>query len=201
MRIFDRMDFFLTKALLAIVAVAVPVFSIGLPLAGWVRNRPLEWQLDGPDGLEATAVPDRLVAQDGVSLRGAESVVVRIEEAGAGPWVSVLLPGVLLSLAVGLAAWLLLRLLQRIEQREPFAAASATACRLLGATILLGSLAVSLALGLADAVIAQRALDGAALGFAFEVPFVAFVAALLMLALAEAFAQGARLQHDVEGLV
>jgi hypothetical protein len=195
---FDRLDFLMTKALLAIVGVGVPVISIGWPLVSWLRDEPLRWTLDG---LGVTTVPDRLVPLGGVSLRGADTITVRIEDAGAGAWMATLLPGLLLSVAVGLVAWLLLRVVQRIERSEPFVSASAVALRLVGATILLGSLAVSLGLGAADVVITGRALEGADPDFGFEVNFIAFVAALLMLALAEAFAQGARLQKDVEGLV
>lgn len=195
---FDRLDFWMTKGVLILVGVAVPLYSVGWPLASWLQDKPLRWELEG---LGPTSVPDRLVAQDGVTLRGADTVVVRITDAGAGPWLASLLPGVVLSIAVGLGAWLLLRLVRRIEQGQPFVSASATSLRLLGATVLVGSLAVSLGLGVAEAVISQRALDGADPVFGFEVSFLAFVSALLMLALAEAFAQGVRLQEDVEGLV
>lgn len=195
---FDRLDLWVTKALLILVGVVVPLYSVGWPLARWLQDKPLHWELEG---LGPTSVPDRLVAQEGVTLRGADTVVVHIADAGAGPWLASLLPGAVLSVTVGLGAWLLLRLVRRIEQGQPFVSASATSLRLLAATVLVGSLAVSLGLGVAEAVISQRALDGADPVFGFEVSFVAFVGALLMLALAEAFAQGVRLQEDVEGLV
>lgn len=198
LEMFDRIDFLLTKALLAVVGVAVPMFSLGLPLLTWLRNRPLRWELDG---LGVTEVPIGLVPHDGVTLLGTESIAVRIEDAGTSAWMASLLPGALLSVAVGIAAWLLLRLVQRIEKGKPFVAASAVALRLLGATIVLGSLAVSLGLGFADAVIARRALEVEQLSMSLEMPLVAFIVALLVLAVAEAFAQGARLQDDVEGLV
>lgn len=196
--LFDRLDLWMTKALLAVVGVAVPLFSIGLPVVTWLRGGPLRWQLDGLGGHGA---PQGLVPGDGVTLRSTDTVTVRIHEAGVEPWLASLLPGVLGSIAVAVAVWLLLRLVRRIEQGKPFVVASATALRLLGATILLGSLAVSLGVGVADAVITQRAVDGAVFSFAFEMPFLAFVAALVTLALAEAFVQGSRLQEDVEGLV
>jgi hypothetical protein len=196
--VFDRMDFWLTKAVLALVGVAVPVLAVGLPLTTWWRGEPLRWDLDG---LGDSGAPEGLVPAEGVRLRTTHAVVVQIDDPGTVPWLASLLPGVLLSVAVGLAVWLLLRLVRRIEQGKPFVVASAMALRLLGATILLGSLAVSLGLGVADSVIGQRAVDGADLLFTFEVPFLAFIGALVTLALAEAFVQAARLQDDVEGLV
>lgn len=196
--LFDRVDFWTTKLLLALVGVAMPVFSVGWPLVSWLRDQPLRWDLEG---FGPTTAPDRLVPQDGVMLRGAETVVVRIDHAGAGAWLATLLPGLILSIAVGLVAWLLLRLVRRIELGQPFVAASATSLRLVGTTVLLGSVAVSLGVGLADTVVTQRAFDGVADTFGFDVPFMAVIIALLLLALAEAFAQGVRLQDDVDGLV
>ncbi len=59
---------------------------------------------------------------------------------------------------------------------------------------------MSLCTGVADSVVTSRALRDV-VSFGFTVPFVPIIAAFLVLALAEAFAQGVRLQDDVEGLV
>lgn len=196
--LFDRVDFLFTKALLILVAVAVPVFALGVPLGRWLSGRSLTWELEG---VGATTVPDRLVPGAGVSLTGSETVAVRIEEAGAGPWLVSLVPGLLISLAVVLGVWLTLRLVRSIEQRRPFVQASAHALRWVGALLLLAPVLVGLGTGIADAVIAERALQDDVFSLTLSIAFLPVLAGLLVLAVGEAFAQGVRLQEDVEGLV
>lgn len=116
------------------------------------------------------------------------------------PMIAAVALGVPLASVVVLGAWLLLRLVRRIELDQPFVAASAQTLRLLSMIVLVGSLAVTLCTGIADSVVTQRALHDV-VSFGFAVPFVAVVAAFLTLALAEAFAQCVGLQDDVEGLV
>lgn len=194
---FDRTDFLLTRLMIAAVGVGVPLVSVGAPLVRWATGRALHWQVSGPD---ATTVPVDLATRAGVDARGTDSLGLRIDGAGTGTWLATLLPGIALSVSVVLGAWLLLRLVQSIELGQPFVAASAQALRLLSMIVLVGSLAVALCTGVADAVVTQRALRDV-VSFGFTVPFVAVIAAFLILALAEAFAQGVRLQDDVEGLV
>lgn len=194
---FDRTDFLLTKVMIVAVAVGIPLASVGAPLVGWATGRSLIWEVAGT---RATSVPADLATRVGVEARGTDTLALRIDGAGAGTWLATLLPGLALSVAVALGAWLFLRLVQRIERGQPFVAASARSLRLLSITILVGSLAVSLCTGVADSVVTERALRDV-VSFGFTVPFVAVIAAFLVLALAEAFAQGVRLQDDVEGLV
>ena len=194
---FDRTDFLLTKLMIAAVAVGVPLASVGTPLARWATGQALHWQVPGPG---ATRVPADLALRAGADARGTDTLLLRINGAGTGTWLATLLPALALSVTVVLGAWLLLRLVQRIEHGQPFVAASAQALRLLSMVVLVGSLAVAFCTGVADSVVTERALRDV-VSFGFTVPFVSVIAAFLVLALAEAFAQGVRLQDDVEGLV
>ena len=119
---FDRTDFLLTKLMIAAVAVGVPLASVVAPLVRWATGRALHWEVAGTS---ATSVPADLATRVGVEARGTDTLALRIDGAGAGTWLATLLPGLALSVAVALGAWLLLRLVQRIEDGQPFVAASA----------------------------------------------------------------------------
>ena len=193
---FDRSDFVLTKGLLVLLALGLPALTVGGPLVAWWRGRPLTWELDG---LSATLVPPDLRPSSGVRLSGTGTVGVSIPSAATSTWLASLLPGLALSATGLVIAWQLLRVVRRIEQRRAFVASTASAFRVIALALFLGSLVLAVAQGVADAQISQRALSMG--DFEVTVPLLPSVGALLVLALAEAFGQGARLQDDVEGLV
>jgi len=195
---FDRIDFLLAKALIVLLTVATTALTLGVPLTRWLSGRRLTWELAGPD---VTTVPATTTATSGTMLRGTDTLAVSIDHPGSGAWAISLLPAVVLSVAAIVIAWQLLRLLRRIEEHRAFATASAAALRVIGLTLVAASLLTSLLTGRADAVVARRASSGESDALGLELPIGALLTALLVLALAEAFAQGTRLQRDVEGLV
>ena len=195
---FDRLDFLATKLLLAAVGIGVPLFTVVVPLGRWVTGGTLTWELDD---VGRPALRSGLRLRDGVDVTGGATLGLRIPDAGATTWLVSLVPGLLLSAAVGLVVLQLLRLVRNIQDGRPFDATSARALRLIGATVLAATFVVGVGTGVADAVVSDRALSGDGVSMSVSTSFVPLVAGLLVLALAEAFAQGVRMQDDVEGLV
>ncbi|MCW2817927.1 MAG: hypothetical protein JWR42_714 [Marmoricola sp.] len=183
---------------MAAVGVGVPVVTVLVPLGVWISGGPLAYDLTGVGRASLRA---GLHLDHGVSLRGGSTVGVRIEEAGATTWLASLLPGMLLSALAVTVAVLLFRLVQRIQAGTPFVAASASSLRLIGLTLEASTLIMGVGNGIAGSVVHARALTATELRLSFDFSLVPVIAGLLVLALAEAFAQGVRMQDDVEGLV
>ena len=195
---FDRGDFTVTKLLVGAVGVGVPVFTLLLPLWGWLTAGPLAYEFSD---VGRPALQPGLRLDDGVSLQGGSTVGVRIEGASTSTWLVSLLPGVLLSVMGVTIAVVLLRLVQRIQAGTPFVAASARSLRLVGFVLLGGTIALGVGTGIADRVVRSRTFTESDVATSFTFSFLPVLAGLLVLALAEAFAQGVRIQDDLEGLV
>ena len=116
-----------------------------------------------------------------------------------------MVPGVLLAIATVIVAVALLRLLASIEAQRPFAPAAVRSLRITGATLLAGSILVTLAGSLANVAVLSAAVDLQGDPTTFTLEFgpslVIAAAGLVCAALAEAFAHGIKLADDVEGLV
>ena len=194
---FDRIDYALTLALLVLVSLVTPLILVLLPLLQWLGGSDFHWTLTD---VGTPSSPTGLSPADDVTLTGGGSVDVHIVQAGATVWLVSLLPALLVSVAVVLVCWQLFRLVLQIERRRPFVDASISALRLIAVTVAVASVGYGLARAFADSVMAARAFTED-VGTSFTLPFIWLLAALLILVVAEAFAQGARLQEDVEGLV
>ncbi len=195
--IFDRTDYALTVALLVLVSLVTPLLLVLLPLVQWLGGGAFHWELSG---VGTSPAPAGLSPRDGVTLTGGDTVDVQMAHAGAAVWTASLLPGLLLSAAVIIVCWQLVRLVASTGRRQPFVDASVRALRFIAVTVASASVAHGLVTGIADSVVAAHALTGDK-SASFTFPLVGLLVALLVLVVAEAFAHGARLQEDVEGLV
>ncbi|MEA5453522.1 DUF2975 domain-containing protein [Sinomonas sp. JGH33] len=111
------------------------------------------------------------------------------------------LPGLGGSLTALVVAMLLYRFVADLNRGEPFSKANVRRFRLISLAIAAGAMAVAGANSALGYVIAGRLSDPARLAFTFELPLAWFGAALAVAAIAEAFAIGARLRSDVEGVI
>lgn len=200
---FDRWDFLATRILLIASVVITAVFNVALPAADWLRGRPLVWQLDTALRPEA----DQLKP----GIRGVHDgrVTVSIPDASAGTWVATLAPGLITCLIAGVLVWLVWRLLGGIQAGRPFVAGSVAWLRAIAATLILGPIPLGAAFGFANGSVTAAAIS--------QIPPTPIILltidssasngwllvglGLLVAAIAEAFAKGARLQEDVDGLV
>ena len=200
---FDRWDFLGTRVVLGVIALAVTGFAVVVPAVQWLRGEPLTWQLQ--TGGTDDVVTDQLMARPGVELAWPGTADVTIHDAGAGTWLASIVPGALLAIATVIVVIALLRLLASIEAQQPFAPAAVLSLRVIGATLLGGAVVVTVAGSFADAAVLAAAVDlpGDPTTFSLDLgPSVVVAAAgLVCAALAEAFARGISLAHDVEGLV
>ncbi|HNN49126.1 MAG TPA: DUF2975 domain-containing protein, partial [Marmoricola sp.] len=110
----------------------------------------------------------------------------------------------LLLIGVLLGAWLIHRLLGRIMAGEPFSPRAVWWVRGLAAVLLLWPcLLYPLNLALTGAALGE-VVDTSGMTVSFQVPMMGFgfmVLGLLVAAIGEAFARGAQLRQDSEGLV
>lgn len=199
---FSRWDFLVTRIILALVAVAVPLLAVGWPLLTWVRGRPLRWSGEVDPAIAVLRGP---ATSPGAHVDWTGQVAVRLDRAPTSAWIYSLVPGIALSVAVVVVAVLLLRLTGRVQRSEAFVAESVRALRLVALAVVLGWLCTSMAADVASSAVLAAAFPGEEdhlvvtllSGSGLAVP----LAALLIGVVAEAFAQAARLAEDVDGLV
>ena len=200
---FDRWDFLGTRVVLCIVALGAIGVGVIAPVVQWVRGEPLMWRLQ--TGTTDDVVTDQLVARPGVELTWPGTADVAIDHAGTGTWLASIVPGALLTIATLIVVVALLRLLSSIEAKRPFAYAAVRSLRVIGATLLGAAVLVTLAGSFANVAVLDAAVDlqGDTQTFSFDFgnAFLVAAAGLVCAALAEAFARGIAMAHDVEGLV
>lgn len=200
---FDRWDYLATRIVLGVVAVVVVGASVIAPLLQMWKGQPLAWQLE--TGVTDALVTDKLDARAGAELTWPGIVDVRIDDAGTGTWLATIAPGAVLALGTIVVVAALLRLLSSIESPSPFAPAAVRSLRVVGATLLIGSLLLTVASSFADQAVMDAAIDltGDQVSFTLDLGMVVVfgAAGLLCAALAEAFNHGIGLADDVEGLV
>ena len=200
---FDRWDFLGTRVVLVVIAVVVTGFGVIAPVIRWLLGEPLQWQLQTgkTDGL----VNDQVVARPGVELTWPGTADVTVDDAGAGTWLASIVPGALLAIVTVIVVVALLRLLSGIATHQPFSEAAVRSLRVVGATLLVGGVLVTVAGSIANVAVLRAAVDlqGGPTSFTLELGPSSVVAAagLVGAALAEAFAHGIELSDDVEGLV
>ncbi len=199
---FDRWDFLSTKGLIVIAAVLVPLFALVQPTWLWVQNEPLEWT--GPTGQDEQVRSAEALAKSGVEAHWADEAVVKITDAPNDVWLASLLPGLVISLAALSICWFLFRLITNIQREREFTGASVWALRGIAMTLLLGAAVYTVVAGIADDIVMSSAVDGPEtplITISIVGPIMISVCALVIAAIAEAFAHGSNLQEDVEGLV
>lgn len=200
---FDRWDFLGTRVVLGVVALGSVAVGVVVPLVRMLQGESLTWQLE--TGKTDALVTDELTAKPGATLTWPGSADVRIEDAGTGTWLASIAPGAVLAVGTVIVVLALLRLLSSIQARAPFAPAAVRSLRVVGATLLAGSVLVTVADSLANRVVLRAAADvrGEPASFTLDLGAVVVFAGagLVCAALAEAFAHGITLADDVEGLI
>lgn len=199
---FDRWDFLSTKVLIVLAGLLVPIFTLLVPAAMWAQNKPLEWA--GPTGQDEKARSAEAIAKSGTEAHWADQAVVKITDASTEVWMASLLPGAVLTLVTLSICWFLYRLITGIQREKEFTSASVWALRGIALSLLIGAAAYTVVTGIADDIVMNSAVNGpetALITISIVGPILISVVALIIAAIAEAFAHGAKIQDDVEGLV
>lgn len=197
---FDRGDFIATKLLIIAITLGSLAITVIWPVISWLRGEPLRWVV-GVD--VAAGMPEELATTTNTAAQWNGEALVTLHQASATTWLATLLPGLIVTAAVALAAIQLLGLLRDIQAREPFAATSVRRLRIIALILIIAPMMVLTAGAIADATVRGAAFVDApfALFFSANGILVAVGAGFMVAALAEAFARGAELRADVDGLV
>ncbi|MFT4163644.1 MAG: DUF2975 domain-containing protein [Microlunatus sp.] len=197
---FDRADFIATRVLIIAIALGSLMITLIWPVISWLRGEPLHWVVAVD---VAAGMPDELTTTSNTVAQWNGEVLVTLSQASATTWLATLLPGLVLTTAVALAAVQLLGLLRDIQAREPFAVASVRRLRILALILIIAPMLSLVADAIASATVRSAAFVDApfALLFTANGILIAIGAGLMVAALAEAFARGAELRADVDGLV
>lgn len=126
------------------------------------------------------------------------------EDAPTWQWLLFLAPEIVTSLALGLGCVLVWQLVNRTAAGDAFGGRSVTLVRVLGVTVFGYGVVVPILRGFVQLVLTGEALDGRGQpGSALfgAVMFWPIPIGLLLIVMAEVWRQGAKLRHDVAGLV
>lgn len=191
---FDRSDRWGLGLLLALVALSTVTYHLVRPLVNWAGGHPITV----PYSSEVT-VPS--LDRTGQAYSAASYELSLAHPSSADRLID-LVPGVAFAAVAIAGCALVLAVMRDIGRGDPFQARNVTRLRWLAGL---------LAFGLPVAAFARMACDGkllsgAALGdlplvASFTLPWQPILAGTTVALLAEAFRAGARLRHDVEGLV
>lgn len=199
---YRRYRFLLSRLIVGAVGTAVPMLAIAFPVEQALGDEPASWTggsvyrfVTGPDGLPTT--PRGLPA--GVSIGGYPGTSFTLEDPTFTQHVAVLLPGALTATFITVLAWLVFILLGRVANGAPFAASSATMVRIMAVSTAAAGILAPLADSWSESVLSDAV--GELYDPSVDIPWLWFGLALLLFALAEVFAIGARLAEDAEGLV
>lgn len=197
---FDRHDFAATRTLLLVIAIGTPAITALWPVVDWLRGLPLAWQVSTETRADAAST---FTTTAGTTAQWNGEVLVTLAHASTAARLATLLPGLVVSTAVVVIALRLLSLLRAIQAGEPFATTSVRSLRVIALVLFITPLLAITAEAVAGGVVSNEAFADAPFAFAFSLGgvLVAFGAGLLVAALAEAFAHGAQLRADVDGLV
>ncbi|MGL5811207.1 MAG: DUF2975 domain-containing protein [Nocardioides sp.] len=198
---FDRWDFLATKTLLAVTGIATPVVLLLAPAWRWAQGRPLQWSADIV--VNRLAAPT-ITARPGAELTWDGTARMTIDDPAPSVWVATMLPQAFVALTVVAVIVVLYRLIVRIQSGTAFVMASVRGLRIIALILLAAPWFVLPLGGYADAAVVGTALAGTQINdFALVTggSLAVMAAGLMIGAIAEAFAQGQRLQDDVDGLV
>ena len=191
---FDRSDRWGLLSLLALVTLAAAWSGVIGPVIAWARGEAIPVEV-----FSRVTVPELDAA--GVS-HGLAAYTVDLASPSAGQRVLVLIPGVLNTVLVVGACWLVIRVMGTIATGDPFDPVNIKRLRGLAALLLIGTPVVFFAhLSASGGLLGSMDLGGLAPGFMFSIPWLPLVAGMVVALLAEAFRAGAALREDVEGLV
>lgn len=197
---FDRWDFVATRVLIAVITLGSLAITVVWPVILWLRGQPLQWVV----AVDTTAgLPNEVSLAAGASAQWNGEALVTLAQASASTWLATLLPGLITTAAIALVAGQLLGLLRDIQSREPFVAASVRRLRIIALILLVAPMVALTADAVAGAAVRSAAFVDAPFAFLFTANGILIGAGtgLMVAALAEAFARGAELRADVDGLV
>jgi hypothetical protein len=199
-----RITPFLLRGFLRLLILMTPVFVLFGVLSAtgdrrvtWVDSH---WTSEG-------GPPDVLgQPQPGTSIEVEGHVRYVVAQAPPWLWTVSLLPGLLLSIAVSIVAWMLLRMMNETYAGRPFSEIGVRRLRRVAGVVAVAAVLVPILQSVSAHAIAVRVLPGDDPPGLLErwdlLSTVAWlVVSLLVLAVTEAFAIGARLADDVDGLV
>lgn len=188
----DRWGLALLLGLIAFATLAVQVLA---PLLGWARGAGLPLDYVGP-----VQVPALDTA--GVAHGDLGSVGATLGDPSAGQRLLDLAPGLVLTLVVSVACWIVLGVLRDVASGDTFRPRNVTRLRLLAALVAIGLPVAWFARASADlALLSSLDLGDGFSGVVLDLPWAPVVAGMVIALVAEAFRAGSRLREDVEGLV
>lgn len=189
---FDRADRLATTILLWLAVLATAVAPIAV-VVDWLARRRVVLAGVPVDVDPAAAGVGQVV--------GPVQAAVQVDGVGGGHLALYLLPALLVLGATVWGAVLLSRFLRDLGRGEPFAPANVTRLRVVALLIIVVPILVSMVESIArtEILLAQGLAGGDA--WSMDITLVWVLVGFLVAAVAQAFAAGARLQDDVEGLV
>lgn len=199
---FDRADLIGTKVLLVLIVIGVGTYAVVAPVVDWIRGRPYEAVVAGPEGMGVTF--SGLEVKPGAKVLPTGEIEAVLQHPSTGLRLLDLGAGLVLFLGVLVVAWLVHRLLSRIVSGEPFIRESVWGLRAIALVFLVGPW-IQLPLVLArDGSATGQALNTSGAAFLITIPSGLLwlsVLGLVVAAIAEAFARGVQLQDDQVGLI
>lgn len=190
-----------THAVLLGFAWLVPALALWRPLyAWWSMPDALEWQ--GPVATQQEITPADFGGKDGVEFFWDGTAWVTLPGASMTDRLIAAVPDIVIAVIVSASLVILARFLGRVASARPFAHPAVRELRVLSLLVLTGGVVVPFLSSIADNLLVREALADASAAPLRGTLNVAWAGvAVLVFALAQAFEQGARAAHDVEGLV
>ncbi len=180
--------------LVTLVAVVTVVAEVLSPVLAWLRGEALRVPAFGP-----VQVP----VLDGAGVRHSEaSYDVHLVDPTTAQRVLDLVPGVLLTLVVAGACWMVLALVRDVAAGDPFRGRAAGRLWLLALLLAAGVPVAWFLRAAVDVVLlTEMHLGPGGPGVSLDLPWAAVLAGAVAALIASAFQSGARLREDVDGLV
>ncbi|MBT2510845.1 DUF2975 domain-containing protein [Streptomyces sp. ISL-98] len=195
----SRTDNRLLEGGLALAILLVSLFGVLLPVLGVTGPfDPIHVREVAIDGTTQLAGP---VTEGQVSLVGTRNADLVLDDPDALQRLLLALPEIVDSLLIVLILSLLLRMAHTLRDGDVFVPQNARRLRIIGVTALLLGYAVPLLTAATTDALVSGTPAAEEIPFSYTVSGLPVLAALLILALAEAFTRGAKLRADTEGLV
>jgi len=193
---FDRADRIGARALIAAVLAGTAYVTILEPIRRWVGGDPVEVGAS----LQQVGAPS--LPAGGLRVESPTDVALSVAAPTDGERLAQLLVGLATLACVALVGVLVLRLVGDLGRGDPFQRRNVTRLRVIALVVGFGPLLLAIVGSGVDAwLLARRMPEGASYTASWDVPVAWIVAMLLLAAIAQAFAIGARLRDDVEGLI
>lgn len=188
----------------ATIALSLLWVTTGLSVGGvgWSDRVTVQQPMDAPG-----TVPDIELSVDDVTIAAEPTMTLVFEDPDTVERLMLVLPTLLGQAAALVVLHLVLRVVRSQGRGDPFAPANVRRVRTIAFTVILASILVPTAQGLAglflqDGVVPAEGMVLVAFDLTLgSAPLVGLSAGLVLAALAEVFRRGTRLRDDVDGLV